>query len=343
MTSLSAPLRMQLRLACAAALTALLGGCLTACSVSPESTALRDRCEHGQQPGVAGEVRVSGALGEMPGATFQAPLSAGEPHLARSGGGSGDPITPHGVFEGTFTVLDGRDGQVLLSHAPFAVNENGAQAPITQQALADDLPGLAEAVRCARAGERLVAAMPGEALASSRDNVLTRRMPETVIAIADILRVYPSGASGTALPPAEGFPAVVTAPSGHPGVTVPRKEPPISMRANETIRGHGEPVRLGQRLTLHIAIHAWSTGELLGSTRAPGSRVEQLIATSDGWHDGLYGATPALIGHGVGTQLVTIVPSEQASGLSGPVQGSRIRGETLVLVIDVLAADPLSP
>ena len=189
----------------------------------------------------------------------------------------------------------------------------------------------------------MLALLPGSQLPTGPGGLLAGGAPETVLAVVDLLRVYPSGASGTALPPREGMPAVVNAPDGHPGITVPERDPPARMGSAETVRGYGPPVQSGDRLTLHVSVHAWSDGDLLGSTRAAGGGVLQTSATGDGWNDRLYGATPELAARRVGSQIVVIVPAEQAAAAPGPVRGSRLDGQTLVLVVDLLAADPLSP
>ncbi|MDO5051467.1 MAG: hypothetical protein Q4E05_01060 [Pseudoclavibacter sp.] len=287
---------------------------------------------------------VEGRPGDAPRIRWTEPQRPSAPAVQRLGTGSGLPVTPNGVFEGAFTLVDGGSGRELLPYGPLAVDERGAAAPITAVTLELRLPGLARALRCAAAGERVLALLPGpELLPVGPGGLLDGDAPETVLAVVDLLRVYPSGASGTALPPHEGFPAVVTAPDGHPGVTVPEREPPLRMRSAETIRGYGSLVRSGQRLTLHVSVHAWSDGDLLGSTRTAGGGVLRAPATADGWNDGLFGATPELAGRRVGSQLVVIVPAEQAAAAPGPVRGGRLDGQALVLVVDVLAADPLSP
>lgn len=286
---------------------------------------------------------VDGRPGDAPRVRWTGPQRPSAPAVQRLGAGSGLPLTPNGVFEGAFTLVDVGDGRELLPYAPLAVDERGAAAPITAVTLELRLPGLGRALRCAAAGERVLALLPGSELPAGPAGLFDGEAPETVLAVVDLLRVYPSGASGTALPPREGFPAVVTAPEGHPGVTVPEREPPLRMRSAETVRGYGPIVQSGQRLTLHVSVHAWSDGDLLGSTRAAGGGVLRAPATVDGWNDGLYGATPELAGRRVGSQLVVIVPAEQAAAAPGPVRGSRLDGQALVLVVDVLAADPLSP
>src|SRR5690606_24237105 len=104
-------------------------------------------------------------------------------------------------------------------------------APASLESVKSTLPGLASALMCAQAGERVVAAMPARVLFGDQAAGALGDPSATIVAVADVQRVYASSASGVVLPPVDGIPAVVAAPSGRPGVTMPQQSPPDEQRS----------------------------------------------------------------------------------------------------------------
>lgn len=322
-----------------ATVLALIAG-LTACSQIPESIAAGDDCVPLAQSGeAAAAVQALGVFGEDPAATAPTPLRADRVEVVRHGEGTGQSITEHGVFEAKVQVLSGVDGAEVVSYSPIRVNSAGDAVPATTEAIAARLPGVAEAVRCARAGERVVAVMPADAFFGEDQAAALSDPTIGIIAIIDVTKVYLSSAAGIVEGPKSGFPAVVTAPSGQPGVTVPKQAPPTELRSTLRVRGFGDEVAEGDLLTLHLSVFSWQSGEQLGSTWEAANGVLQLTAETEGAEDGLYGATNALVGLPAGSQAIIIVPAEQAQQFQGPVASANAGADDLVLVVDILAAE----
>lgn len=314
---------------------------LTGCTQLAESALPSDDCTPSAAPGAASDAVVtSGAFGWVADPSFPTPLRADTLQVSRSGAGTGDPVTTHGVLSGFLQVLDAGTGGEYVAYAPIRSGDDSDGAPITVTSLRSHLPGLADAVQCARAGERVTAVLPATELLGAPAASQLADPSATMIAIVDVTRVYPSSASGVVLPPEDGIPAVVAAPSGQPGVTMPQQLPPTTQLSSLRISGLAEPVVAGEIVTLHASIFSWETGEQLGSSWDPSNSVLQLPALDGPTADGLFGATSALVGQPVGSQVIVIVPPEQAHTFEGPIARFASGNNTLVLVIDILAAEP---
>lgn len=329
--------RTGIRLVGAAMTASALAIALTGCVTWPESELDVAACE---LPGVEGTASTSitadGAFGELSGATLPHPLSVTALETTRDGVGTGDPVTPSGVVRANFELLDGAGGEVLVPYSPTVADESGASAPTSVATIANTFPGLAEAIECSQTGERVVAVMPasvlfGEAAASTGVDPAM-----TIVAIADVLDVYPSSAGGRIAAPEDGIPAVVTAPNGTPGVTMPAQEPPAAPKRHVRIDGYGSPVAEGQAVTMQLSAFDWTTGEQVASTWTPGNNVLQLTMAPT---DGLFGLSQEIVGTPVGSQLVVVLPPERLASQPGPLNATATQGRTLVFVIDILAAE----
>lgn len=324
-----------------AALAALAGLgaalALAGCSQSPASAIRADDCTPQGLPGTASEaVAAEGAFGQSLAMSTAGPLAADHLEVSRHGAGSGPVLTPAGVLEGRFSIIALDDGTPLVSDLPLAAADDGSPLPVTVNLVGAQLPGAAAALQCAQAGERVIAAMPAAQLFGAESQAFVADPNRTVALGIDVTRVYPSSAGGRILPPVDGIPAVVTAPDGRPGATMPQSAPPTELRTALRVEGFGEPIAAGDALTLHVSIFDWTSGAELASTWDDANSV---MRTAAGEQDGLYGVTAELVGRPAGSQLIAVVPTELALSRQGPVAASLATGRTLVLVIDVLAAD----
>lgn len=329
-----------LRRSLAAALALASAAALAGCSQSPASAMDPASCEPAGVPGAASEaVQLSGVFGRSISASVDGLVAADRLELSRLGAGAGPVATDVGVIEGRFTIVALDDGATIIEDLPFAAADDGTARPLTVSSIGAQLPGAGAALRCAQAGDRIVAAMPAVDLFGAEQTRAAGIDPgRTVAFAADITRVFPSSAAGRILPPVDGIPAVVAAPDGRPGATMPQSPPPTELRSALRVQGYGDPIAVGDELTLHVSIFDWTSGAELVSTWGPGSNVMQVPA---GQSDHLFGVTEQLIGEPEGSQLIAVVPTEVALSQPGPLAPSLITGRTLVLVVDVLAADPV--
>jgi len=135
-----------------------------------------------------------------------------------------------------------------------------------------------------------------------------------------------------------GFPSVVRAANGTPGITINSKATPPSTEqgvnskiAEETlIEGAGTVVAKGDTVTLHYSGYVWADGTKFDSSwdaKQPATFTFSDGALIQGFLDGV-------IGQKVGSQIVVVIPP--SLGYKDVAQGSIPANSTLVFVIDIL-------
>ncbi|MGO2112523.1 MAG: hypothetical protein ACTH31_13015, partial [Pseudoclavibacter sp.] len=302
----------------AAALAATLVVSLAACTQTAESGIAADDCVPViASGGPTDSIATTGGFGSAADATFAAPLSVASPSVTVGGSGTGAPVTEHGIVSASLRLFDASTGEAIDDYLPLRADESGATAPVPVEAVAAGMPGLADALQCARAGDRVVAAMPATDLFGEESALLLPMTAETIVAVTDVLHVFPSSASGVVLPPENGIPAVVASPSGQPGVTMPAQAAPDQQQSALRIRGFGDDIAAGDRLTVHVAAFSWTTGAQLGPGWGDAGSVLKVAATDGPSDDGLSGATSALIGQPNGSQVIVVIPESQATQYPG--------------------------
>lgn len=256
--------------------------------------------------------------------------------VTRTGDGVGPVITDTAVASLSLGV-SGASGEQIAPLSPIVTNPSGESAPIKVAALLDQgFAPLSEITRCARAGETLTAQIPLVDFPAVQQIVPANAQHETVEVTIVVDRVYHSSATGRVVPPQSGIPAVVTAPDGRPGVTMPESAAPTSRQAATTIAGFGPQVGPGHLVTMQVSVFAWDSGRQLVSTWEQRGPALQLPVGSD---DGFFGVTEQLIGVKVGSQRVVIVPAAEVNA-QAEVLGITLPDEdAAVIVVDVLGVD----
>jgi len=119
----------------------------------------------------------------------------------------------------------------------------------------------------------------------------------------------------------DGFPAVVLAPDGRPGITVPKTDAPESVETEVLKRGDGETVESGDQVLVQYTSVNWESGEVADSTWEAGTPADLHGHRRRGC-TAPAGVAEPVIGQTVGSQIGVIVPGED--------------GATLFYVIDIL-------
>jgi peptidylprolyl isomerase len=129
------------------------------------------------------------------------------------------------------------------------------------------------------------------------------------------------------------MPAVVFAPDGTPGVTIPKTAAPTELKLNTLLDGSGEAIAMGDTVTLNYSGFLWESGELFDSSWKNG-KPEQFQITEGGL---IQGFVKALVGAKLGSKVIVVIPPELGYGAQG---NNTIPGNaTLVFVIEVLGID----
>ncbi|WP_159794995.1 FKBP-type peptidyl-prolyl cis-trans isomerase [Puerhibacterium puerhi] len=262
-------------------------------------------------------VEVSGDAGKAPTVKFTAPLTV-------------STATVHVVSDGDGAEFE--DGQSLTIHS---VVYSGADASQLGDTYADDsaesvllnenviIPQLYEALSGKHVGARFVFANPTQ---DASGNAVTY---VTVGEVTDA-RTVPTRAEGEAVTPAEGLPTVTLDDSGKPSIEIPEGyEAPDELVVQPLIKGSGPEVAADQTVTVQYS------GWLLDGTQFDSS-WERGAPTSFGLDQVIQGWTDGLAGQTVGSQVLLVVPADQAYG--DQASGTIPANSPLIFVVDILDA-----
>jgi peptidylprolyl isomerase len=156
-----------------------------------------------------------------------------------------------------------------------------------------------------------------------------------VVFVLDLVGVVPTQAEGESTPLPDGFPEVTWADDGQPTVTIPDADPPAGLKIATVITGTGAVVGAGDSVTVQYQGVNWTTGEVFDQSWGSGAAN----FTTDGV---IAGFGDAMVGQTVGSRVVVIIPPDQGYGPSGGQPDAGISAtDTLVFVIDILAAQPV--
>ena len=273
-------------------------------------------------------ISVTGALEEKPVVSFPSPLSADSIQSRVVIAGEGPVFTGRNLIEFEFAGYNGGNGQ-LIQQTSFdgTQTQTGAFGP-------GEVPNFCEALAGAKEGSRIVAIIPPDQ-AHSGEGVpaLGVGAADAFIFVIDLKRVFLEKATGDSVAPEAGLPTVVTTPDGVPGVTIPSSAAPTELRVAQLIRGAGELVEEGQKVTLHYSGFLWDSSEKFDSSWDSGEAVQ--FQMQDGAL--IEGFLSAVIGQPVGSQVIAVIPPALGYGDAGA--GTIPPGATLVFVIDILGTN----
>lgn len=287
-------------------------------------------CASGDAPeassgGASDTIVATGDFGTTPKIEFPTPLKTDATECSVLIEGDGEPLQDGQYVQFGMAVLNGTTGD-LLQAAGF---DDGAPLSLT---LPKTLPGLAKGLSCATEGSRVaIVVPPDEAFGPQGDAQLGLDGTDNLVLVVDVQRAFPARADGAVRLSQDGFPAVVLAPDGRPGITVPKSEAPDEFRLETLQEGSGEVVEDGDSVLVHYTGVLWDDNEVFDSSWAAGS-PKVFTVGPDG--QVIEGFTKALVGQKVGSQVVAIIPPELAYG--DQASASVPAGSTLVFVIDIL-------
>lgn len=299
----------------AIALTAAAGLLVTlaGCTVSAPSGA----CEPIGPGDASSLVSASGAFGAEPTVTFPTPLKTDVVEVSVLDEGDGKTIYTNDFVSLTYTVFDpetGEQGSPTSTGFLIASTDSDAQRLFT----------------CLSVGSRIAAILPATEATDTEGATVASLL------LIDIDSAYTSRATGRVEMPAQGLPSVVTAPDGHPGITIVGDVPPTTLESSTLITGTGAEIAAGDNLLLQYSIVEWESRREVASTWSNGSYPQARLfskydaTTSEGINNA---ALTALEGATVGSQVLVVMPPSTWAG----ADITATEGSTLVVVYDVLA------
>jgi len=259
-------------------------------------------------------IQVTGTVGSAPQLTYPVPWTETTPT--------------------TKVLVEGKGAR--LQEGSAVLLEIYAQDGSTGKVIRDDFTGIAAAYLLTPdgLGSDLYAVVVGRKAGSRLlHTVVSDGVP--VVMTVDIL---PTTARGTKVKdvPTESVdgapvPTVTTGTDGVPQVTVDTEaKPPASLTAVALRRGTGEQVKAGRTAVLQYVAVRWSTGKVSGSTWGPGGLPVTVTIGADELIEGL---DDALTEVAAGSRVLVVVPPDKGFAPAG----GKLKNETLVYVVDVLA------
>ena len=310
-------------------LTLLVAGCAAEPSNS-ESAAPTENAEATSCAGYEGgaqvdTVTIEQGFGVQPAATFPLPLD-------------GVGIQTKVLVEGEGREVSGNQ-QALLHFAAYnattgeevQASEFGSDQVIPQMLAPGGQPDFCHALSGVKAGSRVAVLLdPANAHGGNGIPALGVGTTDSILFVFDVVDVLLAKATGEAKPAESGFPTVILAPSGQPGIQIPNADAPTEFDRSVLIEGDGEPIEIGDTVSVHYSGFTWKEGTQFDSSWENGQPAQFTVSSENL----IEGFVLALEGVKVGSQVIAVIPPEL--GYGDAAQGSIPPGSTLIFVIDVL-------
>jgi peptidylprolyl isomerase len=313
-------------------LTSALVGSLVACSSPFGSDACVPVVPEGPS---AALVTASGAFGTAPTVDFPTPLRSEAAESSVIDAGDGEQIAAGQFVDFQVSLFSGESGELITQSA-----YSDEQDPLRRAAGAEiDL--LAQSLQCATVGSRLAVTGTIEEVFGPDvlDPTLGLGNTDPIVLVFDVEAAYLGRATGTPQLGASGIPAVVTTPTGVPGVTIPDEAPPTELRAHTLVLGDGAPIAEGDRAVLHYTGLLWDTKTIFDSSWDREAPATFTIASFDDDPNGVVpGLAEGLIGKTIGSQVIVVIPPELGYP-EGQAPATIPAGSTMVFVVDVLGVE----
>ena len=306
---------------------AVLVSTLAACGVADE----RAGCQPVLQPGDASRaVNAEGDLGSQPTVTFPTPLVTDASQVTELVRGEGEVLSRGEIADSHLSLYNGEDGQLLTA-------TDYAESYLRRTVTADDTLG--KALQCAAVGSRVVYATTVADVYGADNPQIPLENDATIVAVFDVARAFKGRADGAPQLGQNGMPAVVLAPDGRPGISVPAEDAPTDLRVAVLKKGTGPKVEEGDRAVLHYTGLTWDDENVFDSSWENGVPATFTAASFEDDPQGVMpGLAEALIGENVGSQVVVVIPPEFGYP-EGQAPASVPEGSTMVFVFDVLGIE----
>lgn len=318
------------KLPAALAAVSLAALTLTGCTSvgSPASSFDGETCERSTNTKVAEAVTVTGEFGKEPKVTVPTPL-----HVASSS--TSDVIVGEGRAVSTSSQLVAIDVALYNGTTGKKVVSTEFNGDLTRLSNVSSweaqIPGLADALKCASAGSRVVAGISPSDVGEQTAAGFNLAKDDSLVAVIDVLKVfYPKAEGALQFNGALGLPTVVRAEDGRPGIIVPDATAPSDLVVQTLIKGDGPVVSGESAIRVHYTGVTWNERTVFDSSWDAVAARFDLASVIPGFAEGLTGQT-------VGSQVLIVVPPEM--GYGDQAQGEIPANSTLVFVVDILGVD----
>ncbi len=279
-------------------------------------------------------VTVSGTFDKSPTVNIPKAKGTGDLYTKTVIQGSGAKLTTSDGMIGNYVAYDwsGKNSKLLGSSYT-----QGAPSLFVGQLL----PGLEKALIGQKLGSRVLAVIPPkDAFGSSGNSQEGIGGSDTLVFVIDMDKTFgTAGVPGTQAGTAGGALPTVTPPAAAstagPAINIPAKaNPPKTLQVKTLIKGNGAVVKKGQDLAVQYTGVIWRIGKVFDSSWTRKTPLTTVIGEGQvikGWDTGLVGQT-------VGSRVLLVIPPADGYGSAGAAQAGIKGTDTLVFVVDILAA-----
>jgi peptidylprolyl isomerase len=273
-------------------------------------------------------VSISGAVGTLPKVTWKGQMTAGKIEAKTLVKGTGDALKGEDNVMAQIWIGNGYTKQKAYS----TFDDKKAQLLTVNS----KLPEFLTAIKGATVGSRIaVTSSASAAFGASGNPSLGIGNKDPVLFVIDLVSAVADGPSGARAPYPDWMP-VPTFTSGVPsGFTFDKAPAPTDQLKQVTLlKGTGPVVTTGQSIAVNYL------GEVFGGTKPFDESYSKGTPTTFGIGLGqvIKGWDQALVGQTVGSRVVIEVPPALGYGDAGNTQAGIKGTDTLVFVIDILAA-----
>jgi peptidylprolyl isomerase len=277
-------------------------------------------------------VTATGSFGKAPNVTIPAVKGTGPLYTKTLIQGTGATLTTSESLVGNYAVYDwsGKTHKLLGS-----TYSGGVPTLFSGQLL----PGLEKALIGQKMGSRVLAVMPPkDAYGTSGNSQIGVGASDTVVFVVDMIKEVSNTATATGKQVSDGGGALPTVTAGTPAkgpaITIPKTAAPKTLQVKTLIKGTGPAVKKGQLLVAQYTGENWRTKSIFDSSWSRGAPAGFPIGVGQvipGWDKGLVGQT-------VGSRVLLVIPPADGYGSAGSPQANIKGTDTLVFVVDILAA-----
>lgn len=200
---------------------------------------------------------------------------------------------------------------------------------------------LEKALKGANVGSRFVLEIPPAAGYGDQGNPNAGVNPtDAMVWVIDVVAKIGKNADVTGTMQQPSDPKLPTVKDNGPGkaptLTIPKSDPPAATSATVLIPGTGPAVAKGQTILVQYQGQIWSSGQVFDSTWAKTGQPTPFSRIGEG---GLVpGMDKSLLGQKVGSRLLITIPPADGYGKDGNSQAGIKGTDTLVFVVDIVAA-----
>ncbi|OJX76717.1 peptidylprolyl isomerase [Leifsonia sp. 71-9] len=274
----------------------LLAVALTGCSSNPNAS-----CDGALPSGKASDlVTATGKIGGTPKIEVPAPIDTTTSQRTILTEGTGEKVQRNQMLEVTYSVVNGETGEVAGSSSAKQLYATGTDA-------------ISKGLLCAPVGSRVaIVVSPKDSGADAGSG------SPSPIYVIDVVKAFLPAANGAVRPSVSGFPTVVLAPTGQPGITIPSSGgAPTTVRSELLKQGDGAEVKKDSQAILQYTAVGWEQKNVVTSSWTTSPDLVDIASGQSSLQNQSSSVLPQsmlkeLVGQKVGSQVVIETPKDSA-------------------------------